>query len=77
MPVYSARQVTAALAKVGFLEVSRRGSHVKLRPGQRMWGLWGPEGMFVTHGAKKPKPRQLARELQRAREIFHERRAAG
>lgn len=33
LPVVSARQTIRALAKVGFEEVSRRGSHVKLRNG--------------------------------------------
>lgn len=31
LPVVSARQTIRALAKVGFAEVSRKGSHVKLR----------------------------------------------
>lgn len=31
LPVVSARQTIRALAKVGFGEVSRKGSHVKLR----------------------------------------------
>ncbi len=33
LPVVSARQTIRALEKVGFAEVSRKGSHVKLRNG--------------------------------------------
>ena len=31
LPIVSGRDVVRALAKIGFLEVSQRGSHVKLR----------------------------------------------
>ena len=31
LPIVSGREVVRALAKVGFLEVSQRGSHLKLR----------------------------------------------
>lgn len=42
--------------------------------GHRLWGMWGPQGLFVTHGATKPKERQLKKELARAQRIFSQRR---
>lgn len=35
LPVLSGAQVVKALGKVGFAQVSQRGSHVKLRSGDR------------------------------------------
>ncbi len=48
LPTVSGREVVRALAKVGFSEVSQRGSHLKLR---------SPEGRTVI----VPMHRELAR----------------
>ena len=36
LPVVSGTQVVAALVKTGFVQVSQRGSHVKLRTAERV-----------------------------------------
>lgn len=50
---------------------------VHIGSGWRMWGKYGPQGMFVTHGAKKPKPNKLTQQTRLAETIYNERRSAG
>jgi putative component of toxin-antitoxin plasmid stabilization module len=41
--------------------------------GWRMWGKYGTRGMYVTHGARKPKDNKLKRETDLAQIIYEDR----
>ena len=57
MRLYSAREVLAALKRAGFEEVSRRGSHIKLRHEDRRTVIV-PEHREIARGTMRSILRQ-------------------
>lgn len=58
MRTYSAREALAALRRAGFEEVSRRGSHVKLRHGEQRRTVIVPDHRDIARGTMRSILRQ-------------------
>ena len=66
LPLLSARKIIKALSKVGFQQVSQRGSHIKLRrkEGERTWIVIVPDFNEIPIGTLRSIIRQSGLDIE-------------